>query len=123
MKRTITLLLGFALLCACNPLNYKQFPQPYPLQPGALDFNAAWSFSLDGAPARTVDLPHDWGVEGEFRQEYPGETGKLRWWGRGEYSKSLEITPEDEGKSFFLEVDGAMSGAEVTVNGTPVGGR
>src|SRR5262245_36693035 len=30
---------------------------------------------------RQLDLPHDWGIEGPFKQEYPGETGKLPWWG------------------------------------------
>lgn len=85
-------------------------------------FNDAWSFSLDGGPSRTVDLPHDWGVEGAFAQEYPGETGKLRWWGVGEYRKTLSLSQEDLAKDFFLEVDGAMSYAEVYVNGTDAGG-
>jgi beta-galactosidase len=61
-------------------------------------------------------------VEGEFCQEYPGETGKLRWWGRGEYRKALTVSDEDLAKDVFLEVDGAMSYASVSVNGTPVGG-
>ncbi len=26
---------------------------------------------------RELNLPHDWGIEGPFKQEYPGETGKL----------------------------------------------
>src|SRR5262245_5663413 len=30
---------------------------------------------------RQLDLPHDWGIEGPFNQDYPGETGKLPWWG------------------------------------------
>ena len=53
-------------------------------------FNDGWSFTKDGQ-TRTVKLPHDWGVEGPFRQEYPGETGKLAWWGKAWYAKTLEI--------------------------------
>ena len=36
---------------------------------------------------RKLNLPHDWGIEGPFQQEYPGETGKLPWWGVGWYRK------------------------------------
>lgn len=90
---------------------------------GTDDFNAGWTFSLDGSPARTVDLPHDWGVEGEFKQEYPGETGKLRWWGRGEYRKQLEVSPEDLTGCVWLEIGGAMSGSKVLVNGEEVAAR
>ena len=99
-----------------------ELPEAFPLQPCAEDFNSGWEFSLDGGPSRQVDLPHDWGVEGEFCQDYPGETGKLAWWGGAEYRKSVIITPEDLAGEVFLEVDGAMSRAEVSVNGTSVGG-
>ena len=92
------------------------------MQPGAGDFNASWLFTLEGGASRILDLPHDWGVEGDFAQEYPGETGKLAWWGRASYVKSLEVSEEDLQGCIFLDVDGAMSNATVEVNGTPVGG-
>ncbi len=41
---------------------------------------------------RRLDLPHDWGVEGPFKQEYPGETGKLPWWGVGWYRKHFSVS-------------------------------
>ena len=31
---------------------------------------------------RSLDLPHDWGIEGDFKQELPGETGKTSTVGR-----------------------------------------
>ena len=82
-------------------------------------FNDGWTFEKDGA-SRVLDLPHDWGVEGAFRQEYPGETGKLPWWGSARYAKTLEMRAEDRGKSFYLDIDGAMSGAKVWCNGALV---
>ena len=121
MRRLLILLLAALTLTACCGRKTQSI-KTFPLQPGAEDFNKGWSFSLDGGEARPVDLPHDWGVEGEFRQEYPGETGKLRWWGVGEYRKTLTVSEEDLSKDYFLEVDGAMSYATVSVNGTPVGG-
>jgi beta-galactosidase len=78
------------------------------------DFNdSAW---------RLLNLPHDWGIEGPFKQEYPGETGKLPWWGVAWYRKHLEIPASDAGRQIALDVDGAMSYASVWVNGRFAGG-
>ena len=41
---------------------------------------------------RKLNLPHDWGIEGPFKQEYPGETGKLPWWGIGWYRNHLDCS-------------------------------
>ena len=85
-------------------------------------FNDGWTFEK-GSVSRTVDLPHDWGVEGAFDQSYPGESGKLPWWGKAVYRKQLDITAEDlETKEIRLEIDGAMSHATVCVNDTDLGG-
>ena len=81
-------------------------------------FNEGWTFTKDGQ-TRVLDLPHDWGVEGPFCQIFPGETGKLEWWGQASYSKTLEVSAEQlaSGKRFCLEIDGAFSNPEVYVNG------
>ena len=71
---------------------------------------------------RKLNLPHDWGIEGPFKQEYPGETGKLPWWGIGWYRNHLEVPASDQGKRIYLDVDGAMSHAKVWINGQFAGG-
>jgi beta-galactosidase len=71
---------------------------------------------------RALTLPHDWGIEGPFKQEYPGPTGKLPWWGVGWYRKSFELPASDAGRRIYLDVDGAMSFATVWCNGNFVGG-
>jgi beta-galactosidase len=71
---------------------------------------------------RLLNLPHDWGIEGPFQQDYPGETGKLPWWGVAWYRKHLDLPTTDTGKKIFLDVDGAMSYATVWVNGHFAGG-
>jgi beta-galactosidase len=71
---------------------------------------------------RRLDLPHDWGIEGPFKQEYPGETGKLPWWGVAWYRKHFSVSPQDKGKQFYLDIDGAMAYATVWLNGNFVGG-
>src|SRR3981081_1144957 len=71
---------------------------------------------------RRLSLPHDWGIEGPFKQEYPGETGKLPWWGVGWYRKHFNAAASERGKQFYLDIDGAMAYATVWLNGRFVGG-
>ena len=87
---------------------------------GRVAWNDGWIFTKDGE-SRVLNLPHDWGVEGPFRQEYPGETGKLAWWGDASYSKSLEVSEKQLSGTVSLEVDGAFSNASVFVNGQKAG--
>lgn len=77
---------------------------------------------FDDSAWRRLDLPHDWGVEGPFKQNYPGETGKLQFWGVGWYRKRFHVPASDTGKRIYLDVDGAMSYAMVWLNGRFVGG-
>ncbi|SPE62790.1 Glycoside hydrolase family 2 sugar binding [Verrucomicrobia bacterium] len=71
---------------------------------------------------RKLDLPHDWGIEGPFKQEYPGETGKLPWWGAAWYRKHFTVPVQTKESQYYLDVDGAMAYAAVWLNGQFVGG-
>jgi beta-galactosidase len=77
---------------------------------------------FDDSAWRGLDLPHDWGIEGPFKQEYPGDTGKLPWWGTAWYRKHFNIPAEDRDQKIFLDIDGAMAYAAVWLNGHFVGG-
>ncbi|HWC58506.1 MAG TPA: beta-galactosidase, partial [Verrucomicrobiae bacterium] len=89
--------------------------------PGGAEVPYAQS-GFDDSQWRSLNLPHDWGIEGPFKQEYPGETGKLPWWGVGWYRKHLNVSMLDANQKFYLDVDGAMSYATVWVNGQFAGG-
>jgi beta-galactosidase len=78
--------------------------------------------SFDDSRWRKLNLPHDWGIEDPFKQEYPGETGKLPWWGVGWYRKYFTLPADDKSKQIYLDVDGAMAYAAVWLNGQFVGG-
>lgn len=78
--------------------------------------------NFDDGAWRKLALPHDWGIEGPFDQDHPGETGKLPWWGVGWYRKSFDVPAGDRAKRVHLDVDGAMSYAAVWLNGHFVGG-
>jgi beta-galactosidase len=77
---------------------------------------------FDDSGWRSLSLPHDWGIEGPFEQTYPGNTGKLPWWGVGWYRKHFWVAATDTGSQIYLDVDGAMSYAMVWLNGHFVGG-
>lgn len=100
------------------------FSAGLPLRPdGNLGADVSYTQpSCDDSTWRALNLPHDWGIEGPFAQEYPGRTGKLPWWGVGWYRKHFPLPAADAGKRIYLDVDGAMSHALVWCNGQFVGG-
>lgn len=79
--------------------------------------------SFDDSSWEAVDLPHDWAIKGPFNA--PGVSagmGLLPSNGVGWYRRKLAVTADDQGKSIFLDVDGAMSYSAVWVNGQLAGG-
>jgi beta-galactosidase len=92
-------------------------------------FDAAWSFKLidptavfwqDPAltPERTVDLPHDWGIEFERDPSHPsGVLGGFFRTGMGEYRKTFAAPEAWRGKKLFIEFEGVYMNAEVWLNG------
>ena len=59
---------------------------------------------FDDRTWRPVDLPHDWAIEGPFVQDFPGATGKLRYWGPAWYRKHFLLEPGDEGRRILLQI-------------------
>jgi len=101
-----------------------------------ISFNHGWQFSkqdldeesveaaekpdFDDTGWRTLDLPHDWGIEGPFTEEVDAAEGRLPFPGIGWYRKAFKAPPE--GKRVFVEFDGVMRDARVWLNGEYVGG-
>lgn len=86
-------------------------PEPDGLEKAAFD-DSGW---------RVLNVPHDWGIEGPFRDDLPNRTGKLPWAGIGWYRKTFDIPASDAGKKVFIDFDGAMSDVKVWLNGQYVG--
>ena len=79
-----------------------------------IPFSKAWQFSLNGATARQVDLPHDFSVCQPRRADAPaGADGGYFPGGYGVYEKTFTATP---GKKYFFLCDGAFGMTEVIVN-------
>ncbi len=99
-----------------------------------VSFDANWKFLKgDAAGAdqpgfndqgwRSLDLPHDWAIEGPFDAQYGASTGGLPISGTGWYRKHFTVPASGRSKYYSLEIDGAMSNSTVYLNGHSAGGR
>ena len=99
------------------------------------DFNFDWKFNLGDVPEakvtsfndenwRTLNLPHDWSVEGEFSIDNPAkpEGGALPT-GIAWYRKTFTLPIEYDNKSISIEFDGIYRKSEVWINGQYLGIR
>lgn len=86
--------------------------------------DGAESIDFDDSQWEKVDLPHDWGIEGEFNPDAPSYCrGAWLPAGKGVYRKRL-ILPEDiEDKRISVYFGGAYRNARVFCNGRPVAFR
>lgn len=130
MKHTLLLLLGCVFTLSAGATR------------DTASFNDNWKFARFGAMPNgsqleepkgmekpglndsrwlTLNLPHDWAIEGPFRAELPNQTGKLPWAGIGWYRKSFDSPESDAGKRVFIEFDGSMSRTKVWLNGEYIG--
>lgn len=98
-----------------------------------------WEFSRDQQHWEKVCIPHDWAIYGPFNSkndeqnvaiaqdgqqnatEHAGRTGGLPFVGMGWYRTSLELPQFTKGKKASIIFDGAMSEAQVYINGEKVG--
>ena len=89
-------------------------------------FDADWQFSQDSTTWRTVNLPHDWSIEGDFDKDAPaGHDGAYLPTGKGWYRKqfiidNLQFTIDKKLRLYF---EGVYMNAEVYVNGQRAGGH
>ena len=92
----------------------------------------SWEFTLteatidrlDGIEGwRTVNVPHDWSIEGEFDRSNPtGQGGAYLPAGIGWYRKTIKADVGAD-ERLFLEFDGVMACSSVYVNGKLAGYR
>ena len=97
----------------------------------SMDFG--WRFTLGDPPEaeratfndsswRTLDVPHDWSIEGPWKPDNPsGRAGGFAPIGIGWYRKSFRLPPELTGKRLLLDFDGIFNRSDVWVNGQKVG--
>jgi len=99
------------------------------------DFNRNWTFHLGDvleafSPGykdnfwRSLNLPHDWAIEGEFSKDNPsGCGGGALPGGVGWYRKIFMLDNSTKSKKIFIDFDGVYMNSEVWINGTSLGKR
>ena len=100
-----------------------------------LDFNTGWKFFLadtaaasrpdfDDSTWRTLDLPHDWSIEGTPEASNPaGNDGGYYPTGIGWYRKAFDFKPDAEYPETSVYFEGVYMNARVFLNGHDLGGR
>jgi len=99
------------------------------------DFNKNWNFKLGDYPEavnanynvsdwRTLQLPHDWSIEGAFDKD--AKTKQAQGFlpaGKGWYRKVFTIPASWKSKTVSIEFDGVFKNSEVFINGKSMGVR
>jgi beta-galactosidase len=86
------------------------------------DVKGSEDVSFNDESWRTVNVPHDWSIEGPFSEDNSSGTGYLPG-GIGWYRKSFQLPREIEGKRVVIEFDGVYMNSEVWINGHYLGKR
>jgi beta-galactosidase len=86
------------------------------------DINEAEKLKFDDTNWRTLNLPHDWSIEGEFKEDAitKGAGGYLPT-GIGWYRKHFILSSIDKGQQFWIEFDGVYMNSDVWINGQHLG--
>jgi len=120
----VSVILAIAFQAGANPR-----PQ------GTTSFNQDWRFNLgdvingqapdlDDSRWRTLNLPHDWSIEGEFSEKNPaGFGGGALPGGTGWYRKTFTLPSSANSKFVFIDFDGVYRNSEVWINGHYLGKR
>jgi beta-galactosidase len=71
---------------------------------------------------RTLNLPHDWSIEGEFKEDAitKGPGGYLPT-GIGWYRKHLSLSATGKDQQYWIEFDGVYMNSDVWINGQHLG--
>ncbi|HEY4988322.1 MAG TPA: glycoside hydrolase family 2 TIM barrel-domain containing protein [Opitutaceae bacterium] len=122
------------MLAAVVPLallGAERTPNPREVIP----LDSGWRFQLGDEPAakapafadsawRTLDLPHDWSIEGPFTPPPEGEkNGGFFTHGIGWYRKSFTLPASAAGKKVVVEFEGVYMNSDAWINGHFLGRR
>ncbi len=99
------------------------------------NFGKNWKFHLGDVPEgqapgfndslwRTLNLPHDWSIEGTFSKDNPASPGGGALpGGIGWYRKAFSLSLSEKERLAFIDFDGVYRNSEVWINGHYLGLR
>jgi beta-galactosidase len=136
VKGQLSIVLLLLLSCsATQSFAQQQGKQQQGQSVSAVNFNSGWKFILGnqaGASAtsfpdkawRSLDLPHDWSIEGTFDKNNPATAGGGALpGGIGWYRKQFTVPASSKGKYVVVDFDGVYKNSEVWINGHYLGKR
>ncbi len=86
------------------------------------DTTGAQKEDFDDTKWRTVTLPHDWSIEGEYDKNAPtGGSGGYLPTGVGWYRRHFQVTKAELNKTVWIEFDGVYMNSDVWLNGHHLG--
>ncbi len=100
-----------------------------------IDFTEDWKSYLcdnekyampecDDTAWRSLNLPHDWSIEGSFSKDHPAKiNGGALPTGTGWYRKHFTVDNTWKDKQVFIDFDGIYRNSEVWINGHHLGNR
>src|SRR5438067_6041773 len=131
MKRLTNLLALLTLVLLFSAPHIFANPRPGK----TVSFNQDWRFhlgdiadgqspALDDSGWRSLNLPHDWSIEGEFSEKNPATPGGGALpGGIGWYRKTFTLSAADKNRLTFVDFDGVYRNSEVWINGHYLGKR
>ena len=84
----------------------------------------AQEIAFDVSTWQTINVPHDWGIEGPFdRANASSREGGYLPTGVGWYRKTFSLPANESNQRVFVEFDGVMANSDVWINGQHLGKR
>jgi beta-galactosidase len=118
----ILLLLISSMAFSLNPRKIENFGKNWKFNLG--DIQNGQESGLNDSQWRTLDLPHDWSIEGQFSKDHPATPGGGALpGGIGWYRKTFNLPNSDQGCLVFIDFDGVYRNSEVWINGQYLGKR
>ena len=130
MTKILNLIYAIALMLVVNACANADASAPR-----SANFDEGWKFNLGDSAAysqpdfndsswRSLNLPHDWAIEGDFSKENPSGTGGGALpGGIGWYRKTFTVPGYKEGEKVYIDFDGAYMNTTVYINGHELGRR
>lgn len=126
MKKTMALFFLGVLSIQLYSQNLEKYNR-------RISFDSNWKFHLgdlkgannpefDDSNWRTLNLPHDFSIEGRFDSVYASGTAYLPG-GIGWYRKEFVLAKDERNNQFYLQFDGVYEKSEVWLNGHYLGKR
>ena len=126
VKTMVTAFLFLAANIACQAQNQDEterkqlFDYEWKFFKG--DLASAKSKDFNDLSWRSLDLPHDWSIEGEISSKNPtGGAGGYFPAGTGWYRKTFKVPGEWKGRKVSIYFEGVYMNSEVFINGKSLG--